>query len=316
MGIGSKVSTYVKFPKELDLRYFLQKPKSCIYHLNGMVQHFGGVGGGHYVSYCHNYRTNIWHEFDDSRVRQVPESYVLEKEAYILFYQKSMPSLREKVTSQEPCMYIPTYWLNKYYTLSDPGPIYQKYLLCPHMKLKPIYGAAEYTRMNANQLLNFMSNYNSDTGSPEVVQKCERCEQDFYKIDNRVEKEFELLTNLTSIKPFEGPWYIISAEWINKWKRFCSHDIGEDNGYPGPVDNSVLFEGNNVKRGLEKSKHYRGVNRHVWYAFMEIYGGGPTVCRQVLDIYTAPSQEIKCSTPDISDEAMQSIRAIKSIIRL
>lgn len=315
-GFGSKISTFIKFPKELDLRYFLLKPKSCVYHLTGMIQHFGGVGGGHYIGYCNNYKNNTWYEFDDSRVRQIPESYIMDQEAYILFYQKSMPELRDKINSQDMCSYIPTYWLNKYITMSEPGPIYQKYLICAHNKLKPIYSPAEYTRANSNQVMSLLAKFHSDSDGPQNVDKCDVCGSEFYHIDKRIVKELELMTSLNSIKQFEGPLYIISTEWINKWRLWMSHDTSEDNGYPGPVDNSTLIQQNQLKPKLEKQTHYRGVNRHVWWALIELYGGGPAICRTIMDIYARPAPDMKCSTANISEDTMQSINGIKSIIKL
>lgn len=40
-----------------------------------------------------------------------------------------------------------------------------------------------------------------------------------------------------------------------------------------------------LKKDLELNKHYRGVNKEVWELLHKIYGGGPCVVREELDIY-------------------------------
>ena len=40
-----------------------------------------------------------------------------------------------------------------------------------------------------------------------------------------------------------------------------------------------------LKKDLELNKHYRGVNKEVWQLLHKIYGGGPLVVREELDIY-------------------------------
>ena len=56
--VGSKISTFVQFPLNLDLRFFINKNHECPYQLTGLIQHIGGVYGGHYVAYCKNYKNN------------------------------------------------------------------------------------------------------------------------------------------------------------------------------------------------------------------------------------------------------------------
>lgn len=42
-----------------------------------------------------------------------------------------------------------------------------------------------------------------------------------------------------------------------------------------------------LKKDLQLNKHYRGVNHEVWHLLHKIYGGGPIVIREELDIYAA-----------------------------
>ena len=40
-----------------------------VYDLIGVVNHYGGLGGGHYTAYCkHEPSSGKWYDFDDSRV--------------------------------------------------------------------------------------------------------------------------------------------------------------------------------------------------------------------------------------------------------
>lgn len=34
------------------------------------------------------------------------------------------------------------------------------------------------------------------------------------------------------------------------------------------------------------NEHYRGVNKEVWSMFYKLYGGGPIIVRESLDIYS------------------------------
>lgn len=45
---------------------------------------------GHYVAYCKNEFDKNWYEFDDSVVTRIDTLEVLDKEAYVLFYQKKI----------------------------------------------------------------------------------------------------------------------------------------------------------------------------------------------------------------------------------
>ncbi|KAI1303088.1 Ubiquitin carboxyl-terminal hydrolase 19 [Halotydeus destructor] len=66
------------------------------YDLYAVINHYGGMFGGHYVAYA---KTTFegqdlsWRVFDDSKVDEIKESEVVNKNAYILFYR-----LREDVS--------------------------------------------------------------------------------------------------------------------------------------------------------------------------------------------------------------------------
>lgn len=88
---SSKINTQVLFPLEdLDLNPFLSHQNSDLeakYDLFGIISHRGSFNGGHYVSYCKNYETGQWFEYDDSHVTPFTEKAVASVPAYILFYR-------------------------------------------------------------------------------------------------------------------------------------------------------------------------------------------------------------------------------------
>eukprot|EP01048_Picozoa_sp_COSAG05_P010316 COSAG05_NODE_899_length_6679_cov_4.328419_1_plen_428_part_00 len=60
---------------------------------------------------------------------------------------------------------------------------------------------------------------------------------------------------------------------------------------PGPIDNAHLLEADAdgiyvAREGLEKAEDYRAVNDSVWAYFQKVYGGGPTLPREKVDIYS------------------------------
>ena len=56
---------------------------------------------------------------------------------------------------------------------------------------------------------------------------------------------------------------------------------------PGPVDNArLLGKDGKPLPNLRAITHYRGVNANVWTFLYSIYGGGPTLKRRDINIYT------------------------------
>ena len=56
-------------------------------HLYGIVNHTGSLFGGHYYSYIKHIDNN-WYELNDSSVSLIDKSSIVNKNAYLLFYQK------------------------------------------------------------------------------------------------------------------------------------------------------------------------------------------------------------------------------------
>ena len=64
-----------------------------------MVDHYGIIGGGHYVASVRHMNSDKWYLFDDTNVKEQPElssqETIVSSAAYILFY-------RAKVTPKTP----------------------------------------------------------------------------------------------------------------------------------------------------------------------------------------------------------------------
>uniref|UniRef100_A0A673LY37 ubiquitinyl hydrolase 1 n=1 Tax=Sinocyclocheilus rhinocerous TaxID=307959 RepID=A0A673LY37_9TELE len=96
-----KINDMVDFPvRNLDLSKFcighkgdIQQPP--IYDLYAVINHYGGMIGGHYTAYTrlpsdkNSQRSDVgWRLFDDSTVTTVEESQVVTRYAYVLFYRR------------------------------------------------------------------------------------------------------------------------------------------------------------------------------------------------------------------------------------
>ncbi|XP_043934426.1 ubiquitin carboxyl-terminal hydrolase 19 [Protopterus annectens] len=95
-----KINEMVEFPvRNLDLSKFCigqnDDSKPPIYDLYAVINHYGGMIGGHYTAYArlpndkNSQRSDVgWRLFDDSTVTTVEESQVVTRYAYVLFYRR------------------------------------------------------------------------------------------------------------------------------------------------------------------------------------------------------------------------------------
>ncbi|XP_037071193.1 ubiquitin carboxyl-terminal hydrolase 19-like [Pollicipes pollicipes] len=97
-----KIDKMVHFPtRGLDLSpYLTVEPDDgpAIYDLYGVINHHGGILGGHYTAFARcvdplrpEESEYDWRLFDDSRVSRVTEERVVTQEAYLLFYRRRVP---------------------------------------------------------------------------------------------------------------------------------------------------------------------------------------------------------------------------------
>lgn len=61
----------------------------AVYDLWGVVNHYGGLNGGHYTAFALNKDNSRWYDFSDDRVSLVEsETELVTAAAYVLFYQR------------------------------------------------------------------------------------------------------------------------------------------------------------------------------------------------------------------------------------
>jgi ubiquitin carboxyl-terminal hydrolase 8 len=91
-----KINKQIDFPLEnLDLSNFVEgyNPKSYVYDLYGVCNHFGGVLGGHYTAFVKNAQ-NKWLHFNDTSVEHIDNlNNIVTPSAYCLFYRKKNSGL-------------------------------------------------------------------------------------------------------------------------------------------------------------------------------------------------------------------------------
>ncbi|CAH1783519.1 unnamed protein product, partial [Owenia fusiformis] len=93
-----KIDALVEFPvRGLQMKNLLinKDHGPALYDLIGVVNHYGGMGGGHYTAYGLNSNDKQWHHFDDSSVSSVDEDGVVTRAAYVLVYHLRVPGAAE-----------------------------------------------------------------------------------------------------------------------------------------------------------------------------------------------------------------------------
>uniref|UniRef100_A0A671VDT8 ubiquitinyl hydrolase 1 n=1 Tax=Sparus aurata TaxID=8175 RepID=A0A671VDT8_SPAAU len=113
-----KINDMVDFPvRNLDLSKFcigqkdeMQQPP--IYDLYAVINHYGGMIGGHYTAYArlpsdkNSQRSDVgWRLFDDSTVTMVEESQVVTRYAYVLFYRRRNSPVERPPRFLRPCLF-------------------------------------------------------------------------------------------------------------------------------------------------------------------------------------------------------------------
>ncbi|KAI9138665.1 hypothetical protein BKA69DRAFT_1040757 [Paraphysoderma sedebokerense] len=302
----SKQSTSTSEDIETDEDEFidrLRQSQSTKYDLFALINHHGGLGGGHYVTYARNPITNCWFEYDDSKVTPKSEADISKVQAYVLFYKRQETDesrlFKEEVFEslentgyQENGVLISKLWWTRWKWLtSHPGEITNSHFVCPH-------GAVDIHKHPdaANRVLEIpetiwdqlVRRYGCDTGLNPITElkRCNICEDIQKQLALRRQKESEEINLLDSkyIRP-DAPWYLISWPWLLSWHAWKNGG----NKIPGPIDNSNFLNADgSPKKKVRVKVDYRGVNEDVWNYFYSIYGGGPVCKRKIIDVYSEP----------------------------
>jgi hypothetical protein len=73
-------------------------------------------------------------------------------------------------------------------------------------------------------------------------------------------------------------WYIVEAEFMTAWVAWVKGKPGKV--APTTIRNTMLLsqdDARTARAGLEIVTHYRRLNKEVWEAFVDMYGGGPAI---------------------------------------
>mmetsp|Transcript_16279 Transcript_16279/g.27518 ORF Transcript_16279/g.27518 Transcript_16279/m.27518 type:complete len:121 (+) Transcript_16279:279-641(+) len=93
-GQWKKQHTLVDFPLEnldvapylMDWEFASKLNLSSKYDLCGIVNHFGSLTFGHYISVVRNPYEDKWYKYDDQNRIPIPADQISKQNAYILFY--------------------------------------------------------------------------------------------------------------------------------------------------------------------------------------------------------------------------------------
>jgi ubiquitin carboxyl-terminal hydrolase 4/11/15 len=84
-----KLDLNVDYPDELDVTPFVKKQEAgCRFKLVAVIDHSGGLNGGHYVADVLHEPLMKWYRFSDDMVKVMKQSDAHSENGYVLFYEK------------------------------------------------------------------------------------------------------------------------------------------------------------------------------------------------------------------------------------
>jgi len=191
-------------------------------------------------------------------------------------------------------VFVSKHWYVRLTTMSQPGPIDNYEYLCPHKLLgcySPEMAAEPFIPISKDLFNSLTRKYGGGPAIP-ALEICKKCQAHLHAFNDRKQAEYDLVSKYDTKDTGDGKgWYLVDALWVNKWKRYVKTehvtDI-RDMCAPGPVSNERLFDKNGaIKDKLKIRIDYIGVNGRVWWLFQHVHGGGPAICREDLDIFSA-----------------------------
>lgn len=253
------------------------------YDLVSVVQHMGGLGGGHYIAHAKNRQVNRWYTFDDTHVSAIDGEAVAKKEGYILFYQRQRPQSGPLVQVQLPPrdpaeterVYVSRYWWLRYRTHACPGPVSNADILCDHGAVKrDLRGQIGQlaVALTPKQYEVLAAAYGAAEPPLRAMHACPECAVEAKALDLRRKGEREkiLRVDTTALPSGDGEvWYLMSEVWLARWRQFINNEGATDGTGrgvlpPGPIDNArLLGKGAKPLPNLRPIIHYRGVNANV-----------------------------------------------------
>jgi len=302
---GSKNSTLVDFPAELNMQSYLHKDFvdheqniNSDYELYGLVRHMGSLSGGHYIAYCRRPDDpESWFCFDDSSVTSAPLQKVLQKEAYLLFYCRKNPdpdAIRQQVWNvleknlndcnykdSDQDVYASSYFFQKLKHYCHIGNLDNHRLMCPHGKILP-NDDRRFTENSVRIPLKSWKALEHKFKAPKKggipLIKCTDT-TDSTKLDCiqcQSQLDYQAVSRFMGEKYKTENNYCIPSSWADRWREFADPNPTPRIKPPGPIDNSTLIDsdGNLLP---EKADDFVPVNEHVWKYLINVHGGGPEV---------------------------------------
>ena len=263
------------------------------------------------MAYCYHQHLKTWLLFDDARISRVSLSMVLASEAYLLFYQKCDPSRSEErekvlriiseatVSGGAEARYICAKWYFRWRHVGRAGPIDNSSWMCPHGCILAGHLADPQAVVLAIPEQAWRLLHATYGGGPEVAELvgCEACEAQ--KVEERNSIRSLEADNLI----YKGLWYLVSAQWLEQWRNWSRRN--SLSARPGPINNELFFTSTGkLKQHLQITADYRGVSSHTWDYLYGLYGGGPVVCRRVVDIFAPP---VDPRPPPLTDDSLSSL---------
>lgn len=262
--------------------------------MSAVICHHGTVGSGHYICYAKHHTSEKWYEYDDQLVTCVSAETVQNCEAYVLFYRKNnsqMSIIRSQAMelannnayqSSDIKFFVSKQWLNRFNTFSEPGPIDNWSILCPHGNLLPSKAAINPSLVVPlpQTLWDFL--YERFGGGPVCNHpfECDTCKMAAEKLMKRQKAELEAFTAYRDEFQYQdntSTLLAISMAWFRKWQAFARGETTEE---PGPVNNIIIASHNEPNipvRNVKPGSDYACINFKLWKFFHGIYGGGPEI---------------------------------------
>ncbi|KAF9349159.1 CSN-associated deubiquitinating enzyme Ubp12 [Mortierella sp. AD094] len=98
------------------------------------------------------------------------------------------------------------------------------------------------------------------------------------------EQQTKLISDLRYKRLEEGaPWYLVSQTWFVGFRKYCVAKVNNrEADHPGPVDNSILFSGNNLRQDAEQT--VIPLPQEGWDLLVSWYGSSsPPIMRRVVN---------------------------------
>ncbi|XP_068146799.1 LOW QUALITY PROTEIN: ubiquitin carboxyl-terminal hydrolase 20 [Drosophila tropicalis] len=299
LSYSSKISSHVFFPLEgFDMHPYVDKncqSQVYSYNLSSVICHHGTVGGGHYTCYARNTLNGRWYEFDDQFVNEVSSDVVQNCQAYVLFYQKHNPQMklvREEalsLSSMYPLchsdiqFYVTRKWLTRLATFSEPGPINNREILCPHGGI--LHSKADLISQIAvpisQPLWDYLFKIFGGGPAVNILFQCEACKRvaeclarrQLYELN-----EFTKYNGLQSEHLDSSAIYAIAMPWLRSWQQFSR---GKTQKEPGPITNEgIAHPSDNTTSTIScvrSGADFAQLNARLWHFLHGIYGGGPEI---------------------------------------